>query len=903
MLPHAFVVARLLPSPSSSWTSPYGSAVAQSLQTNTFVALQIHLHPETGFNDSSSPFSSKGLFIVSRHKPRAPFQDFYLPLTSDDQKQALKLNSPLSSDDGPLYIHTFPMIYDISADRKHADPSSLLIEPSHHQLDEESYVRLITFFRDTCPPHVPVRLSGGLEPVQAGWETFSGQPKNERQFERPQRGFKFEISPFHEAALATVTTTDAWMELTVLRRLQEEYSWRGVGDTIDWLGDLRYFTGVILPCVTSAHPYNGDVPGLTDESTRALALLSAPVDSIPPPPPEDNDPWDWLPPDPAFAFVPSLTTVEPVDGYIRGVVFDICGAIVDFTSSAREALQHLGVPEVSLDLWMTRLREQQALESRSRGRTHIEIARRALRSVSMSLHDISEPELEAAVQILARPKLIPGIHDSLTALREKGLLVFGYSTLDTMAFQSFVKPLISSLPLTIISDLPDPCNLFSPCTELDMKHILQFVRTHGLSNIATEQIVLLSPSPIRALEPATAAGMATALLVLPDHPEVRSSPRLVTVPSTMVLEPHDLVSIICSPSTSWERSNPREQGFSRAWRVNGMWQSMHTPGPYPEEGATVIKALSWLTNEVVALKYEIPLSPATPSSVWYEARVYKQLEGSNAIPRVRWSGSDGGADVLVMDFLGPTLEELRLVSRGALGLKSVLMIGIQMLDFIEYAHGRGVVLRDIKPQNAAVGYNSELASTIYSFDFGNAKLYVDSEGAHMPLRTDRKISGTVRFCSHWSHQGLESSRRDDIVLLGHMLLYLLHGRLPWQGVFAPSLEAKIQRMGEMKTPKNPAMIELLAHSPAGLSELLEHAHRLEFAQKPDYALLRALLERAMQEYGWVCDGGFDWVRPEFGSWKGTLLPWEYKFVYEEGSVPPSLRPLYDSSGRFCADYH
>lgn len=77
------------------------------------------------------------------------------------------------------------------------------------------------------------------------------------------------------------------------------------------------------------------------------------------------------------------------------------------------------------------------------------------------------------------------------------------------------------------------------------------------------------------------------------------------------------------------------------------------------------------------------------------------------------------------------------------------------LDFIEFSHSRGLILRDIKPQNSAVGRSPELAGTIYNFDFGNAKAYIDpGTGTHIPLRTGRTITGTARFCSHWSHQGL-----------------------------------------------------------------------------------------------------------------------------------------------------
>ncbi|KIY46840.1 kinase-like protein [Fistulina hepatica ATCC 64428] len=307
--------------------------------------------------------------------------------------------------------------------------------------------------------------------------------------------------------------------------------------------------------------------------------------------------------------------------------------------------------------------------------------------------------------------------------------------------------------------------------------------------------------------------------------------------------------------------------------------------------ATVSRAVNWLTDERLAVKVAMP--EASSSILQYEAQVYEQFAGSRAIPFLHWSGSDGDADILVMDYLGPTLEHMRRACRGTLTLKSVLMIGLQILDFVEFAHSRGIILRDIKPHNFAVGRapKPENPSTIYAFDFGLAKMYVDPlKKTHIPLRTGRTICGTIRYSSHWSHLGLEASRRDDIVALGHTLLHLLHGHLPWQGIYAASVEAKIARIGEMKTPTNVALTELLSRSPAALRNFMAHAHGLNFEQKPNYGMLRGLLEGALTEHGWENDGLFDWMEPELAP-RGTLLPQEYQYLLDPEAVPTTTRPL------------
>lgn len=82
---------------------------------------------------------------------------------------------------------------------------------------------------------------------------------------------------------------------------------------------------------------------------------------------------------------------------------------------------------------------------------------------------------------------------------------------------------------------------------------------------------------------------------------------------------------------------------------------------------------------MVALKYQ-PCESSNPNQVAYEAAIYAQLEGVQGIPRVHWSGTDNEASVLVMDKLGPTLEQLRRFCRGTFSLKTVLMLAEQMVS-------------------------------------------------------------------------------------------------------------------------------------------------------------------------------------------------------------------------------
>jgi casein kinase 1 len=242
------------------------------------------------------------------------------------------------------------------------------------------------------------------------------------------------------------------------------------------------------------------------------------------------------------------------------------------------------------------------------------------------------------------------------------------------------------------------------------------------------------------------------------------------------------------------------------------------------------------TNEEVAVKLE-NVKTKHPQLL-YEAKLYKLLQGGTGIPNVRWSGVEGEYNVLVMDLLGPSLEDLFNFCNRKLSLKTVLMLADQMINRVEFFHSKSFLHRDIKPDNFLMGLGRR-ANQVYVIDFGLAKKFRDSTNRHIPYRENKNLTGTARYASMNTHLGIEQSRRDDLESLGYVLMYFLRGSLPWQGLKAGTKKQKYERISEKKV--STSIESLCIGYPTEFASYFHYCRSLRFDDKPDYAYLKRLL--------------------------------------------------------------
>ncbi|KEH15799.1 casein kinase I-like protein [Medicago truncatula] len=272
------------------------------------------------------------------------------------------------------------------------------------------------------------------------------------------------------------------------------------------------------------------------------------------------------------------------------------------------------------------------------------------------------------------------------------------------------------------------------------------------------------------------------------------------------------------------------------------------------------------TQEEVALKLE-HVKTKYPQLL-YESKLYRLLQGGTGIPHIKWYGVEGDCNVMAVDLLGPSLEDLFNYSNRKFSLKTVLMLADQLINRVAYMHYRGFLHRDVKPENFLMGSGSKI-NQVYIIDYGLAKKYCDLKTQrHIPYRENKSLIGTAQYASFNTHLGNEQSRRDDLESLGYVLMYFLRGSLPWygHGMKAVTKEKKYEWIREKKklTP-----IEVLCKShPTEFASYFHYCRSLRFEDKPDYSYLKKLFRELFISEGYQYDFVFDWTTlkdPQSGS--------------------------------------
>jgi serine/threonine protein kinase len=256
--------------------------------------------------------------------------------------------------------------------------------------------------------------------------------------------------------------------------------------------------------------------------------------------------------------------------------------------------------------------------------------------------------------------------------------------------------------------------------------------------------------------------------------------------------------------------------------------------------SVVFKGKHKLTEQEVALKIlppELAAHSQVKSRFLEEAKALAALDHPNIVHLYNF-GQENGYFVLAMQYVqGRTWERIILENK-RMDWKASCKIAIDVLRALEYAHGRGVIHRDMKPSNVLVRAHDAMATVM---DFGIAKMTTSTK-----LTATGQTMGTVRYMSPEQVRGQEVDVRTDLYSLGATLFESLTGDTPFDG----STHFEIMTKHLSEAPKRPSSLGLGIELP----QIVEDAVMRSLSKRPDDRFpdareMRKVLEGALRLEG------------------------------------------------------
>lgn len=173
----------------------------------------------------------------------------------------------------------------------------------------------------------------------------------------------------------------------------------------------------------------------------------------------------------------------------------------------------------------------------------------------------------------------------------------------------------------------------------------------------------------------------------------------------------------------------------------------------------------------------------------------------------------------------------------------IFSIGLKLITILEKVHKAGVIFNDLKMDNILVSDPEKPADTLVLIDFGLATMFRAKDGSHIQKSRSKKFEGNIIFSSLNQMNFMAASRRDDLIGLCYMLVYLLkRGNVQFSGIkYNEQLQAfKFVKVAKMNL-ENRDLVGPIGSASWPLLDLVNLIFGLEFDEEPCYVRYRLML--------------------------------------------------------------
>ncbi|NXA82393.1 VRK1 kinase, partial [Thryothorus ludovicianus] len=267
------------------------------------------------------------------------------------------------------------------------------------------------------------------------------------------------------------------------------------------------------------------------------------------------------------------------------------------------------------------------------------------------------------------------------------------------------------------------------------------------------------------------------------------------------------------------------------------------------------------------LKFYMRAAKPDEIQKWTKSHKLKYL----GVPRYWGSGlherNGNSYRFMIMDRFGRDLQKMYEENAKQFSRKTVLQLGLRILDILEYVHEHEYVHGDIKAANLLLSYKNP--NQVYLVDYGLAYRYCP-EGVHKVYKEDPKRchDGTIEYTSIDAHKGVAPSRRGDLEILGYCLIHWLSGHLPWEDNLK---DPNFVRDSKIRCRENISILMDKCfpgkNKPDEIAKYMEKVKLLSYEEKPVYQQFREILLQGLKAIGQKDDGVLDFGSAENGDFQ------------------------------------